>query len=863
MTNKIVSLKLRFQQNFEETLGLPRNAFILVWMEFLLLYGEQNYQMAIATLDEIEHFIELHPSDFERKLFTLLILTLGAQVNLQINNFNKVENLARRILQSAVKMDDPYFQSVALNLITTVLINKGEFRKAQKMMGAALVPAEETGLATDRASLLNNAAKLELARGDYEKSVKLLEQMYELVSAIPRAQAVSAINIAELNILLGNDDKAQEMLETALLLDKSHDLNLMEPYLLSAWIAIEKNKPEEAQSFIDICHKRLDETGETRKIPNISYFQGLLHKRKGETDVAIEYFEKTNKAASEHKNIELLIKAQFQLANVYLERFNETKELADYSSILRYLDNLSYISEEQFIPRLMCDLYLLRGMILAQGGKRERAVKDLEKAYNLASDFNYKRLQKEASTLLKAVEEDKKTADEELKELEEKGFEDIEKMSDVLQKYEGFKFIKSPKRVDTKIQGIAVVEAETGVIRYRYITEHEEDLAASLVPSVVAAVNIFSKTVFEEAMIHGEIKEEGKELLIEPIEDLFVVIIAEKITFSLKLQFEKYVDELKLKSKQLIKIRDDKTLNMLNETTKKYFEDVSFQAGLAEPVPDPGKIEDLEKVEVEEEVKPSAVGVPERREDLDLILGEVEAELEAIQKGEEIDKEAIEKLDPDEEIEKREKIIEEEVDEVSEEIKTIPKPEDSLKTQEKILEVEIDEVANDIVEELEDIVEELEEDIEEIEDEEIKEIAEDIVEELEDIVEELEEDIEEIEEEEVSEKSSEVIVSIPEPDDIVSIPEPELVDEMEDIGEIIAEEAEIVDEKDEEKVPEPEHVEEMDPVTIRDKDEKKKKIVIKEKQKIEESPEDVIDVLKAMEESEIEEENEEEEEYKL
>ncbi|MCG3222663.1 MAG: hypothetical protein H7641_14885, partial [Candidatus Heimdallarchaeota archaeon] len=237
MTNKIVSLKLRFQQNFTEALDLPRNAFISTSMEFLLLYGEHNYQMAIATLGEIEHLLDKYPDELENKLFTLLILTLGAQVYLQINHFDKVDDLARRILQTAVKMDDPYFQSVALNLITTVLINKGEFRKAQNMMGAALVPTEKTGLSADRASLLNNSAKLELARGDFEKSIKLLLQIYELVSHIPRAQAISAINIAELNILLKENESAENMIETALLLDKGHDLNLIEPYLLSAWVS--------------------------------------------------------------------------------------------------------------------------------------------------------------------------------------------------------------------------------------------------------------------------------------------------------------------------------------------------------------------------------------------------------------------------------------------------------------------------------------------------------------------------------------------------------------------------------------------------------------------------------------------------
>ena len=113
LVNKIVSLKLQFQQRYDDSLDHPRNSFIVASMEFLLLYGELNYQMAIATFDEIEKLIEDHPAELENKVFTSLILTLGAQVNLQVNNFNKVENIARKILQYAVKTEDPYFQSVA------------------------------------------------------------------------------------------------------------------------------------------------------------------------------------------------------------------------------------------------------------------------------------------------------------------------------------------------------------------------------------------------------------------------------------------------------------------------------------------------------------------------------------------------------------------------------------------------------------------------------------------------------------------------------------------------------------------------------------------------------------------------------
>jgi tetratricopeptide (TPR) repeat protein len=543
--NKIISLKLRFHQKYTKALDSPRNAFIITSMEFLLLYGEQNYSMAIATIDELEELIAKYPEQLNGKLFTSLILTLACQTYLRVHNFGKVDEVARQILSYAVEQNDPYFQSVALNLITTVLINYGEFRKAQRMSAAAILPTEETGLDADRASLLNNSANLELAKGDYKKTVKLLQQIYVLIANNPHAQAISAVNIAELHILLNNFEDAEKMLEEAINLETFHKFNLIEPYLLLSWICIKKKNYKNAQENLDIGKKIFEETGELRKKPNILYFQGRLDYENGKIDEAVKSYELANKASEELQNIEFMIKSQFQLAKLYLGKFNETKELAYYSSALNYINNLTFLSEEQFIPKLMCDLHILKGRLLAQVGKRSKAVDDILIALEIAERFKYRSLQQDIKELLRKIESDKSDEEEDVKTLMEKGILESEKITEILQKYEGFKFVKSPKKVDSKLQCVALVEKDTGVIKYRYATKHEQNNVASIVPSLVAAINMFSSLVFDEDIVFEELKEEDKELLIKHIEPYLLIIITDKITYNLKIQFERYAEEIK------------------------------------------------------------------------------------------------------------------------------------------------------------------------------------------------------------------------------------------------------------------------------------------------------------------------------
>ncbi|MCK5346591.1 MAG: hypothetical protein KAR20_24445, partial [Candidatus Heimdallarchaeota archaeon] len=624
MTNKIISLKLQFQQKFGDSLNTPKHLFITGGLEFLLLYGEQNYPMALTTVEEIEEHIEVHKDLFEGQLSFFLIFTLASQAYLLINDFEKVENLARKVLQYAVRQNDPYFQSVALNLITTVFINVGEFKKAQKMLNASIIPTEETGLAADRASLLNNAAKLELARGDFERSIRLLRQIHELVSKNPRAKAVSATNIAELSLLLENYEDAKEMLDVALQLEDEYELNLIQPYLLSAWIAVERDNFDLAEKSLLLCKQKLDEVGELRVKPNIYYLEGMLFQKKGMITEAIQAFEISNKSASELDNIEYLIKAQFQLASVHLDRFNETKELNDYSAVLSYLNNLTYLSEEQFIPRLMCDIQLLKGLLLVHGGKEKKAIEAIEEAYDLAKKFNYPKVQREARTLIQEIDKEKKL-EKFASILEEKGFQQSNRMSEVVKKYQGFKFVKTPKQIESKLYGVAIVEADSAVMKYRFTTKHEYKDEASLVPMLVAALNIFSQSVLEEDLVLSEVRQQERELLINLVGDFIIIAITEKITFNLKNQFEKYTETLRnlFPKIQPLGVRDSHQ-EVLDRVTTIYF----LQEGILEE-----RLQQ-EKIELDTSVKElgEILEIVEAELTLQLDREDLEDELELIER---------------------------------------------------------------------------------------------------------------------------------------------------------------------------------------------------------------------------------------
>ncbi|MCK5305281.1 MAG: hypothetical protein KAJ72_08520, partial [Candidatus Heimdallarchaeota archaeon] len=170
---------------------------------------------------------------------------------------------------------------------------------------------------------------------------------------------------------------------------------------------------------------------------------------------------------------------------------------------------------------------------------------DILIALEIAERFKYRSLQQEIKELLRNIESEKSDEEQDIKTLMDKGISDSEKITEVLQKYEGFKFVKSPKKVDSKLQCVALVEKDTGIIKYRYATKHEQDNVASIVPSLVAAINMFSSLVFDEDIVFEELKEEDKELLIKHLDPYLLIIITDRITYNLKIQFERYAEEIK------------------------------------------------------------------------------------------------------------------------------------------------------------------------------------------------------------------------------------------------------------------------------------------------------------------------------
>ena len=190
---------------------------------------------------------------------------------------------------------------------------------------------------------------------------------------------------------------------------------------------------------------------------------------------------------------------------------------------------------------MICGVNLLKGYLLLLAEKTEQAKESLKQAVVLAEQNRFLTELQQAKNLLKEINVLETSKSEIIgKKIQDIAVPPVPVLEERL-------FIPTMlKRERTILYGIAIVEIETGVMKYRFKTEHDVQGVTSLIPTTVAAVNMYAHTILDNSLSLTHIREEGYEMLIENLSDKFLVIaIVDQITFQFKQQFIKFTNILK------------------------------------------------------------------------------------------------------------------------------------------------------------------------------------------------------------------------------------------------------------------------------------------------------------------------------
>ncbi len=461
--NKIVSLKLNFENKFSNSLTKPRNALILTFLDFLKLIGNDDLKKAQVTYDEIILFWQDKKNEIDHNYFKILVDKVAFDLFLELSAISKAEELARGFLQYANENKDIFIRALSLNFLSKVMILKGEFRKAKRFLNSSLIPIEEINNDYYRAIMLENSSQLAIAKRDYAKAIRVLKKVLKFDIKEVSNKAKVATNIAELYLEEDEIENANKYLKIALHTIKKDNLKIVKPYLLMVLSSIKEENFQEAERLLKESKDKITTFNKGKQESYRLYLLGLLHLHKNENKQAIGAFHKALALGKEYNNYEVLFKTHARLVDVFIGDQMDNLFPDGENAFIKHTDYMASLAQEQFIPKIMCEFSIQKAYGLIFAGLYDEAKNTLSEAAKLSNKFKYYHLKNQAYDILKYL--DYNIDNEKRMDLEEYseflGEKNYSTMKDVISKYSYFKFLKEPRHYDPIYYSFGIVKEDS------------------------------------------------------------------------------------------------------------------------------------------------------------------------------------------------------------------------------------------------------------------------------------------------------------------------------------------------------------------------------------------------------------------
>ncbi len=559
MYSKINSLKINFEEKFQKSLSLPRNIIVLASINMFLAEQEDNKELSKTNFEEILAVIITHKDEVNNLLFLSNLLVYGIKLYISAKDSEKAENLTKQLLNRAMEDGDQYSQVRALNFLTEININKGEFKKAGKYLQTIFLPLGDISTISEREHMLCNATKLEIAKGEMDKVIKLLQQRYLIAEKESKHKIIIGTELAEAFLNVGKVEEADTTIAEVLSINHNKGYNIVEPFITLSLIEMEKKNFEEATRLIEKIEKSKKE--KPCYDADLFYLKALVAAQQGKLEDSKQFVKKAIFTSSSTLNYEVLMKSLLLDIKVQLDLLKTKKEKEEIENLLDKVSKVYYFSKEQFIPKLSVDMTILRSLIFISNGKKELATEELQRANKLSSKFHYLDKIKLISEFLELVEDSDKHTDIEtaLEFLQD----NIDVIEEILTTYNKLKFLKTPKIVDNTLKSLGIIDLNTKELSYSHNFEVNEDENQKFQESL-QKVSTRVLDEIDSSLLASDYRE-GLIGLITRTEDKVIISLTDIYTYTLKSKVEQFSQELNSESQQPL------NPDSLNKLVKEHF----------------------------------------------------------------------------------------------------------------------------------------------------------------------------------------------------------------------------------------------------------------------------------------------------
>lgn len=460
----------------------------------------------------------------------------------------------KKAITMAPKIDHPFLSSWVTNNHAIFLMNvEGNTSEAAKQFKIAYRLRESIGDIRGMAAVSNNIGLIKHEQGLFEEARAEYLKANELwIKSTGLERTGLYRNIAATLLAQGQLEKSLEIVQEGLELERKNEKPTIDfLYLLAIQIEIylDMEKLKEAKKLLQKYNEIIEEFDSKIVESDYHYFLGILNFKESNFGSAKQEFYKTLELSSQGSlDINRLLKAQLQLANVLLTNYKIHKKEEDLNEAGSLIENVVKACREQVHYPLLTNVLIIRSFLYEIKNNRERALLDLEEAKEKAEEYGLISQQRQAEKQIELFtkQDPKLSAKEKTKSF-------LEYLRSTLSTILSLGIQRKPKQVESTLYGLLVL-LDSGIPVYHCYFDERMKKDALLVSGLLTAVNSFTQELFSQGS-QGSLKSIAHEditIIVEKISsNCNLVFFADKDTSELRTKLMQIAREIKIKGEEM------------------------------------------------------------------------------------------------------------------------------------------------------------------------------------------------------------------------------------------------------------------------------------------------------------------------
>ncbi|MGQ4871142.1 MAG: tetratricopeptide repeat protein [Candidatus Thorarchaeota archaeon] len=509
----------------------------------VLLAAAERDTSVIMCVMEFDNLLEEYPEQVENPLTeTMFTLYVVGTMLREIGEASRASRIADTLDEMARAKGHRMTQAMVENLRGNICHLVGDIRGAEEHYLKLREMSEELAFELGKGMALNNLGSTRLYEFRLEEALEYIQQATEYLDG-DAPKLVAYTNLGEIATLLGRYEEAEQYFREAVRLDKKTKRGLVEAYTMYCGLLCRQGRLKEAKEHLETA-RRIAESSE-KPIQRCAYLhaKGLFAAARGDFEGAIKAFEEGLALAREKSVFEMLIRAELELARIYIGAYETTRDLRKISQAMYHLDDLAQIAKEQGMHSLRAHVLLLKSDLLRLVGRLFEARGYAERALSIARFTDDSALEQEVQAKLEVIAKSQKSG--RIPSDSEVG-ESIDRMS-------AFRPLRSLRETPTPaLHALIAIDRGTGLTEFVHYFDRTLEMDSSIVAGFISAIGAFSAQLMGSTGNLRTIAHEGFTLMMEHTERRTVALIATAETFELRYRLREFAKQFDLRFPQSI-----------------------------------------------------------------------------------------------------------------------------------------------------------------------------------------------------------------------------------------------------------------------------------------------------------------------